>query len=181
MCNVYATACTFYMSFLPPFHSVPGASSSLSDCDGLEPSPILDTGATHTMLPLSWITDGEAKEAKKIHLMLADGSKARALLHNNLIYTHTAKRPLISVGQLQSHARHSVHLGRRLFTFTLLRRRPKIHPPQGADCPQPSDDYDSRVDCSSIRLALSHHSRQNLGQGRMEESHGQRFCRLLLP
>ena len=102
--SVYATTCTFYTSFLPPFHSAPADSSSLLqvDRDGPELSPILDTGATHTMLPLSWLPDGQSKEAKKIHLILADGSKVRALLHNNLIYAHMAQRPLVSVGQLKA-------------------------------------------------------------------------------
>ena len=42
------------------------------------------------------------KTCKKIHLTLADGSKVRALLHNNLIYTHMAERPLVSEGQLKA-------------------------------------------------------------------------------
>ena len=94
----------FLHFIFPPFHSAPADSPSLLQVDhhGPELSPILDTGATHTMLPLSWLPDGQSKEAKRIHLTLADGSKVRALLHNNLICTHMAQRPLVSVGQLKA-------------------------------------------------------------------------------
>ena len=100
--SVYAAACAFYSSYLPTFHPTSVTSSSLPVHDTPELSPILDTGATHTMLPLSWIPDGRSKEAKKVHLTLADGSKVRALLYNNLIYTDMAQRPLVSVGQLKA-------------------------------------------------------------------------------
>ena len=44
------TAFTFYTTFLPSFHS-----TSATEESGVLP-PILDTGATHCLLPLSWIS-----------------------------------------------------------------------------------------------------------------------------
>ena len=45
----FALACTFYTTFNPSFHS-----SEPVDDDGFLP-PILDTGATHCLLPLDWL------------------------------------------------------------------------------------------------------------------------------
>ena len=90
----FATACTFYTTFYPCFHS-----SEQADENGLLP-PILDTGATHCLLPLRWLTPDQAAFAKRIHLKVASGTSVRALLYNNLIYCKTVSRPLISVGQL---------------------------------------------------------------------------------
>ena len=55
-------ACSFYTIFNPAFHTseVPGE-------DGLL-SPILDTGATHWLLPLDWLTPTQAATSKRIHL-----------------------------------------------------------------------------------------------------------------
>ena len=90
------SACTFYTTFTPAFHS-----SEPIDADGILP-PILDTGATHCLLPLKWMTHEQAETCKKIHLKVASGATVRALLHENIIYCSTASRPLVSVGQLKS-------------------------------------------------------------------------------
>ena len=89
-------ACSFYTTFNPAFHAseVPGE-------DGLL-SPISDTGATHCLLPLDWLTPAQAATSKRIHLKVASGSSVRALLFNNLIFCATVSRPLLSVGQLKA-------------------------------------------------------------------------------
>ena len=92
----FALACTFYTTFNPSFHS-----SEPVDDDGCLP-PILDTGATHCLLPLKWLSYEQAAFAKKIHLRVASGTSVRALLYNNLIYCKTVSRPLLSVGQLKA-------------------------------------------------------------------------------
>ena len=92
----FATACTFYTTFNPCFHS-----SEQADENGLLP-PILDTGATHCLGPLRWLAPDQAAFAKRIHLKVASGTSVRALLYNNLIYCKTVSRPLISVGQLKA-------------------------------------------------------------------------------
>ena len=92
----FATACTFYTTFNPCFHSLEQA-----DENSLLP-PILDTGATHCLLPLRWLTPDQAAFAKRIHLKVASGTSVRALLYNNLIYCKTVSRPLISVGHLKA-------------------------------------------------------------------------------
>ena len=90
------SACTFYTTFIPAFHS-----SEPVDADGILP-PILDTGATHCLLPLKWMTHEQAETCKKIHLKVASGATVRALLHENIIYCSTVSRPLASVGQLKT-------------------------------------------------------------------------------
>ena len=93
----FATACTFFTTFTPSFHH-----TECPDEDGILP-PILDTaGATQCLLPLRWLTPEQAGSSKKIHLQIASGSKACALLYNNIIYCATVTHPLISVGQLIS-------------------------------------------------------------------------------
>ena len=92
----FAAACTFFTTFTPSFHH-----TECPDEDGILP-PILDTGATHCLLPLSWLTNEQSLHSKKIHLQVASGSKTRALLYNNIIYCATVSRPLISVGQMKS-------------------------------------------------------------------------------
>ena len=92
----FAAACTFLTTFTPSFHH-----TECPDEDGFLP-PILDTGATHCLLPLRWMTNEQASSCKKIHLHVASGSKVRALLHDNIIYCSTVTRPLISVGQMKS-------------------------------------------------------------------------------
>ena len=67
------TACTSYTTFTPAFHS-----SEPIDADGILP-PILDTGATHYLLPLKWMTHERAETCKKIHLKVANGATVRAL------------------------------------------------------------------------------------------------------
>ena len=65
------SACTFYATFTPAFHS-----SEPVDADGILP-PILDTGATHCLLPLKWMTHEQAENCKKIHLKVASGATVR--------------------------------------------------------------------------------------------------------
>ena len=92
----FAAACTFVATFTPSSHH-----TERPDEDGIL-SSILDTGATHCLLPLRWMTNEQAVQSKKIHLQVASGSKVRMLLHDNLIYWSNVTRPLISVGQLKS-------------------------------------------------------------------------------
>ena len=92
----FAAACTFLTTFTPSFHH-----TECPDENGFLP-PTLDTGATHCLLPLRWMTNEQAGSCKKIHLHVASGSKVRALLHDNIIYCATVTRPLISVGQMKS-------------------------------------------------------------------------------
>ena len=91
-----SAACTFLTTFTPSFHH-----TECPDEDGFLP-PIVDTGATHCLLPLRWMTNEQAGSCKKIHLHVASGSKVRALLHDNIIYCATVTRPLITVGQMKS-------------------------------------------------------------------------------
>ena len=90
------SACSFYTTYTPAFHS-----SEPTDEDGILP-PILDTGATHCLLPLSWLTNEQSLSSKKIHLKVASGATVRAVLYQNVIYCATVSRPLISVGQLKA-------------------------------------------------------------------------------
>ena len=92
----FVLVCTFYTTFNPSFHS-----SEPVDDDGFLP-PILDTGATHCLLPLDWLVPEQAAFSKRIHLKVASGSSVRALLYNNMIYCATVSRPLLSVGQLKA-------------------------------------------------------------------------------
>ena len=92
----FALACTFYTTFNPSFHT-----SEPVDDDGFLP-PILDTGATHCLLPLDWLAYAQAAHSKRIHLKVASGTSVRALLYNNMIYCKTVSRPLLSVGQLKA-------------------------------------------------------------------------------
>ena len=97
---MFASACSFFTTYLPTFHSASSASGE--DADHPENLPILDTGATHCLLPLKWLTEEECDQAKRIYLKVATGTSVRALLYNNVIYAKTVSRPLISVGQLKA-------------------------------------------------------------------------------
>ena len=97
---MFASACSFFTTYLPTFHSASSASGE--DVDHPENLPILDTGATHCLLPLKWLTEEECDQAKRIYLKVATGTSVRALLFNNVIYAKTVSRPLISVGQLKA-------------------------------------------------------------------------------
>ena len=88
----FYSACSFYTTYTPAFHS-----SEPTDEDGILP-PILDTGATHCLLPLSQLTNEQSLSSKKIHLKVASGATVRALLYQNVMYCATVSRPLISVG-----------------------------------------------------------------------------------
>ena len=93
----FAAACTFYTTFTPPFHH--------TECpheDGILP-PTLDIGAAHCLLPLMrWMTTERAENCKRIHLKVASGQSARALLHDSIIYCATVTHPLLFVGQFKS-------------------------------------------------------------------------------
>ena len=97
--DINATACTFYTTFLPTFHSAANSDEPMENHP--ENQPILDTGATHCLMPLSWLGEAECELAKRIHLKVATGSTVRALLYNNVIYAKSVNRPLVSVGQLK--------------------------------------------------------------------------------
>eukprot|EP00971_Amphidinium_carterae_P341962 6481060-Amphidinium_carterae.1 len=63
-------------------------------------TPILDTGASHCLLPVSHLTADEAELASRVHLRVANGALTRALMYQNIIYATKVPRPLISVGQV---------------------------------------------------------------------------------
>ena len=65
-------------------------------------APILDTGATRCLLHLSWMSKEVIEKAERIHLGIANGTRSRALLWNNIMYSPVTARPLISVGQLKA-------------------------------------------------------------------------------
>ena len=95
------TACSFFTSFLPTFHNA-SAETSANATEARDMAPILDSGATHCLLPLSWLSDEDAEQAKRIHLRVASGDQVRALLFNNIIYAKSVTRPLVSIGQLKA-------------------------------------------------------------------------------
>ena len=61
-----ASACSFYTTFLPTFHAASTQDNSVEDRP--ENLPILDTGATHCLLPITWLGAEECEKAKRIHL-----------------------------------------------------------------------------------------------------------------
>ena len=70
--------------------------------DNPNKAPILDTGATRCLLHLSWMSEDVIEKAERIHLGVANGTRSRALLWNNIMYSPHTARPLISVGQLKA-------------------------------------------------------------------------------
>ena len=94
--SINATACTFYTTFLPTFHSA--ANSDETTEDHPEYQPILDTGATHCLMPLSWLSEAECELAKRICLKVATGSIVRAL------GTTTLSMPSLSTDPLSAWA-----------------------------------------------------------------------------
>ena len=94
-----ASACSFYTTFLPTFHAA--SAQGLAAEDHPENLPILVTGPTHCLLPLSWLGAEECEMAKRTHCKVATGTTMRALLYNNVIYAKSVTRPLISVCQLK--------------------------------------------------------------------------------
>ena len=50
-------------------------------------APILDTGATRCLLHLSWMSKDVIEKAERIHLGVANGTRSRALLWNNIMYS----------------------------------------------------------------------------------------------
>ena len=95
------SACSFFTSFLPIFHNTIAEASAASP-ESLERVPILDSGATHCLLPLTWLSEEDTEKAKGIHLRDASGDQVRALLYNNIIYAKSVTGPLVSIGQLKS-------------------------------------------------------------------------------
>ena len=94
-----ASACSFYTTFLPTFHAASSADPSSEEHP--KNLAILDTGATHCLMPLTWLSAKEREQAKRIHLKVATGTTVRALRLNNVIYAKSVTRPLISVGQIK--------------------------------------------------------------------------------
>ena len=88
-----------YTTFLPTFHAASTQDTSIEDYP--ENLPILDTGATRCLLPITWLGAEEREKAKRIHLKVATGTTVRDLLYNNVIYAKSVTRPLINVGQLK--------------------------------------------------------------------------------
>ena len=70
--------------------------------DNPNKAPILDTGATRCLLHLSWMSEDVIEKAERIHLGVANGTRLRALLWNNIMYSPHTARPLLSVGQLKA-------------------------------------------------------------------------------
>ena len=58
----------YFHLFYPSLHH-----TECPDEEGMLP-PILDTGATHCILPLRWMSNEQAEHCKKIHLKVASGS-----------------------------------------------------------------------------------------------------------
>ena len=71
-----ASACSFYTTFLPTFHAASTQDNSMEDHP--ENLQILDTGATHCLLPITWLGAEECEKAKRIHLKVATGTTVRA-------------------------------------------------------------------------------------------------------
>ena len=92
------SACSFYTTYTPAFHS-----SEPTDEDGILP-PILDTGATHCLLPLSWLTNEQSLSSKRIHLKVASGATVQALLYQNVIYCATVKSTFDISWPVESYA-----------------------------------------------------------------------------
>eukprot|EP00971_Amphidinium_carterae_P149820 2970143-Amphidinium_carterae.1 len=63
-------------------------------------TPILDTGASHCLLPVAHLTAEEIEMASRVHLRVANGTVTRALMYQNIIYAKRVPRPLVSVGQV---------------------------------------------------------------------------------
>ena len=63
--------------------------------------PLLDTGASHCLLPYSTLSKQNAEKARKIHLRVASGKPVRALMYQGVIYANSVERSLLSVGQLR--------------------------------------------------------------------------------
>ena len=70
--------------------------------DNPNKAPIWDTGATRCLLHLSWVSEDVIEKAERIRLGVANGTKSRALFYNNVMYSPSMVRPLISIGQLKA-------------------------------------------------------------------------------
>ena len=49
-----------------------------------------------------WMSKDVIEKAERIHLGVANGTRSRALLWNNIMFSLVTARPLISVGQLKA-------------------------------------------------------------------------------
>ena len=92
----FSAASTFFTTFTPSLHH-----TECPDEDGTLP-PSLDTGATHCLLPLRWMTNKQAAQSKKDPSSGASGSKVRATIYNSIIHRAAVTCPLISVGPMKS-------------------------------------------------------------------------------
>ena len=106
-------------------------STEQADENGFLPL-ILDTGATHCLLPLGWLTPEQAAFSKRTRLKVASGTSVRALLYNNLICCKTVSLLQICLLSFdlgrptQGHARCEIHL-EWLFSFACsLLRWPQV-------------------------------------------------------
>eukprot|EP00971_Amphidinium_carterae_P252802 5019086-Amphidinium_carterae.4 len=88
-----------------PWYS-PEPSAMLTARESTPLTPILDTGASHCLLPASHLTKDEAELATRVHLRVANGSMTRALIYQNIIYALKVPRTLISIG----HVTHALGL-----------------------------------------------------------------------
>ena len=110
----------FLTTFTPSFHH-----TECPDEDGFLP-PILDTGATHVLLPLRWMTNEQAGSSKIDHLHVPSGSKVRALLHDNII---TAQLSLVLCPFLSRRSRPCKMTEEQLEALEarLAARRQRLH------------------------------------------------------
>ena len=93
----YAESCA--VNALEPDH--PRLAGEVST-DNPNKAPIWDTGATRCLLRLSWVSKDVIEKAERIHLGVLNGTKSRALLYNNIMYSPSVVRPLTSIGQLKA-------------------------------------------------------------------------------
>jgi hypothetical protein len=75
--------------------------ASASEASSLSSWPLLDTGASHTLLPFTTMTKDEALRAKKLYLRLAAGKPTKALIVDDTLFAVEVSRWLFSVGQLR--------------------------------------------------------------------------------
>ena len=75
-------------AFRPTNHNVAAGASE----DTPDKTPILDTGATKRLLYLERLSDENIENAKRIYLGVANGTQAKALLYNNIMYARSTSQ-----------------------------------------------------------------------------------------
>eukprot|EP00971_Amphidinium_carterae_P263536 5228263-Amphidinium_carterae.2 len=75
---------------IPGYSPTPSAMLTARESTPL--TPILDTGASHCLLPVTHLTKEEAELATRVHLRVANGSMTRALMYQNIIYARKVPR-----------------------------------------------------------------------------------------